>query len=226
MKKVWKIALIFVLLAIVGVVILIAIPWGEYESQVEKTKLTSTVDTSAVDENTPPSIDDLSGLYTGGSENGKSEIIFDVDGLKKTKGTFNTFTVSFDIKDNFSESTIEVVIDAASINTENDMRDEHLQEEGFFEVLSFPKIVYTATSISYEKGHYEAKGELGLVGKTTPLSFSFKHLGGGDYKETGETFEAFEGEFTFDRVKYGMEEDGSVGNEVSITFYTELVKAS
>jgi len=225
MKKIWKIILVLGLLGVIGLVVLFAIPWGEYESQVEKTELTNTVDTTEIDENTPPSIDKLEGIYSGSTANGKSEIIFDVDGLKQTKGTFSSFTVSFDIQDDFESSEIEVIIDAASINTENSLRDEHLQEEGFFEVLKFPKIIYKANSISYDKGVYQANGELSLVGKTTPLTFPFKHLGGGKYKENGDAFEAFEGEFTFDRVESGMEEDASVGNEVSITFYTELVKS-
>jgi len=224
-RKIWKILILGALLGLITIIILYAIPWGEYESDLEKTELTTTVDTLGGVEESTVSLDKLEGIYIANSENGKSELIFEVDGLKETKGAFEQFTVKFDMQNEYSDSRLEVNIQVNSINTENDYRDEHILDEDFFLESEFPLISYIAEEISFDEDEYTAHGEVTLVGKTTTLDFSFKHLGGGTYEDDGISFEAFEGAFEFDRVEYGMEEDGGVGNVVSITFYCELIKS-
>lgn len=217
---------------IIGVVVLAAIGAGvyyfalsgEYESDLEKSALTTTVDTTGSAEDLPPSIDQLEGLYAVNSEKGNAEVIFEIDGLKNTKGAFEQFTVDFNIDDNFENSALEIVFQVSSINTENSTRDEHLMDVDFFNESAHPTMKYMANQITYENNEYTAQGHLTLVGETNNLAFPFKHLGGGT-NDAGENFEAFEGGFEFDRTQYGMQEEGGVGNIVTITFYAELVKS-
>ena len=84
-------------------------------------------------------------------------------------------------------------------------------------------ITYEANVITWNEGIYTAEGELTLLATTKALSFEFEHLGGG-INENNASFEAFEGAFVFDRTEYGMQEEAGVGNDVTLSFYLELVK--
>ena len=197
--------------------------WGQYESTLEKSEIVNEETDTASVEALVPSFNKLSGTYSVDASSDNAEILFEVDGLKNTKGGFGEFNVSFEVNESVESASIIVNIDAATINTGNKMRDEHLLEEGFFNTAKYPKITFKSDQITWSEGVYTANGELTLLATTKPLSFDFNHLGSGTNKNKAD-FEAFEGTFAFDRTEYGMEEDASVGNEVTISFYLELVK--
>ena len=64
------------------------------------------------------------------------------------RGGFKAFSGSlhFDA-DDVSKSTAEVTIDAASIDTGNDGRDQHLRSADFFDVEKFPTISFSTTRV-------------------------------------------------------------------------------
>lgn len=63
-----------------------------------------------------------------------------------------------------------LVVDAASINTRNKKRDEHLRTADFFEVQKHPTITYTAKGGRLTpSGQVEVDGELTVHGQTRPL---------------------------------------------------------
>ena len=224
MKKLLIAAGVIAVLGLITVLIIFNMDWGERTSTVEKTEIEEAVD--SVDENgiILPSLDDLEGMYDVDTESGKAELLFEIDGLKNTKGAFEKFEASFDIKDDFATSLLRVKIDAASINTENDMRDDHLKEPDYFDVKKYPNIIFESDNISFEEGTYTASGDLEFLGNTNSMDITFEHNGGQDL-EGDVRIEVFEGSFEFDRTQYGMEEESGIGNIVSITFYVELEKS-
>jgi polyisoprenoid-binding protein YceI len=155
-------------------------------------------------------------------ENSQAELLFDVEGLKKTKGAFEKFSIDFDITEDYTRSTLVVEIESASINTGNTMRDEHLAEEDFFNVSNYSSINFSSSAIAQTDTGYVANGELTLLESSLPIDVPFKHLGNGKNK-SDQSFEAFEGGFVFDRTEYGMEEVSGAGNVVTVTFYCELI---
>lgn len=56
-------------------------------------------------------------------------------------------TVNIDDKD-ITKSTVEATLDAASINTNNAKRDEHLRGADFFDVAKFPKIKFVSKKVA------------------------------------------------------------------------------
>lgn len=218
-----KIIIAAIILLIVGVGVVFLMPWGEYESTLEKSEVNQTVAKDSSGQFIP-TLSQLNGKYTVTSgENARAEILFDVDGLKSTKGAFDAFDISFDVRENYEQSVLQVNIQSASINTNNTMRDEHLLDPDFFDVKNHPTIQFQANEIAEGDTSYIAKGELNLLAQKNPINVPFKHLGNGTDKN-GNDFEAFEGKFTFDRTKYGMEEVSGAGNIVTIHFYCELLK--
>ena len=72
-----------------------------------------------------------------------------------------TGTVNLDDKD-ITKSTVEATLDATSIRTHDEKRDEHLKSAEFFDVAKFPTLTFRSTKV--EKG---AKGKLKVTGDLT-----------------------------------------------------------
>lgn len=223
-KTIKRILAVGIVLAIIAGAVLYFIPWGEYESKIEKSEVVTeeVVDSTG---NVVPTLSTIQGLYKIESGEGvQAEILFHVEGLKNTKGAFEEFSIAFEVPEDYTQSKLTVDIAAKSINTNNSMRDEELLGEDFFRVEEYPEINFEATSISQTDTGYVAHGDLTLMGKAKPLEVPFKHLGKG-VNDNDEAFEAFEGQFEFDRTAHGMEEVTSVGNIVTVNFYCELLSS-
>jgi len=97
--------------------------------------------------------------------------------FSSTDGHFRRFDGRFSIDpSNLAASKIEVRIDAASIDTDNSDRDEHLRNPDFFEVTKYPKIVFESTEIAPKstKGWVEVKGVLRVKDKRVPVAFDMQ----------------------------------------------------
>jgi polyisoprenoid-binding protein YceI len=221
MKK--KLLIILLILALLGVgaaLYLYNMDWGGRESTIEKVKIEPVVQDDA--DASKVSLSAITGTYAALSKDGNAELLFAMEGLKDTKGAFEDISIDFDIKEDFETSSLNVVIKAASINTENEMRDEHLAAEEYFNVEKFPEITFNSSEISFKEGVYTAKGKLDFLGNSNDLNITFKHAGAAESE--GTTLQVFEGNFTFDRTKYGMEEEKGIGNELTVTFYAKMKK--
>jgi polyisoprenoid-binding protein YceI len=85
--------------------------------------------------------------------------------FKDVKGT-----IAFDQAD-YSKSTVEATIDAASINTNNENRDNDLRGENFFEVEKYPTITFVSKSIAVGKdGKGTMTGDFTMRGVTKPIT--------------------------------------------------------
>ena len=95
-----------------------------------------------------------------------SELIFKVKHLmiSNVKGEFKNFSAEVDGEDIF-KSNVNVTIDASSINTNNEDRDNHLKSADFFDIENHKELAFK--SISFKKTDddaYELKGLLTIKG--------------------------------------------------------------
>jgi polyisoprenoid-binding protein YceI len=96
-------------------------------------------------------------------------------------GNFNTFKGSFTFdKSKPENNTVNVEIDAASIDSNHAERDKHLRSADFFDVAKFPKINFASTSYE-DKGFGKGilKGNLNLHGITKKVTIDVKQIGTG-----------------------------------------------
>jgi polyisoprenoid-binding protein YceI len=148
------------------------------------------------------------------------------------RGSFKQFDASIYITNNdFTTAEIDFWIGAASIDTGNAERDEHLRGADFFDVVKFPQISFVSGTIGKqnEKGIHELWGELTIKGisKTVKLDVEF----GGVVKDAqGNDKSGFLVEGKINRTDWGiifnmpMEIGGvMVGEEVFISCEIELV---
>jgi len=94
------------------------------------------------------------------------------NGWANAHGTFKAVsgTISFD-KDDVANSSIDLKIDAASIDTNHEQRDTHLKSPDFLNAEEFPEITYKSTKIE-KTGDKTAKvtGDLSIAGNTKPVT--------------------------------------------------------
>lgn len=83
--------------------------------------------------------------------------------LSKTRGRFSRWSGTVLVPDgDFSRASVEVVIDASSIDTGVAPRDEHLRSPDYFDVSRYPRITFTSQRVTPE-----GDGRLRVVGALT-----------------------------------------------------------
>src|SRR3982751_5616172 len=87
------------------------------------------------------------------------------------RGQFPKFssTLAWD-KDDPSKSSVELKIDPASINTNNEKRDGHLKSADFFDVQKCPEMAFKWKSIQKKGDKYTVAGDLTMHCVTKPLT--------------------------------------------------------
>ncbi len=153
--------------------------------------------------------------------------------ISKTKGFFDDYTGSFSFEPGKTESwSCEAVIQAASINTNNQKRDDHLRSEDFFNVADFPTLTFKSTGVEMEDASEGVlKGELTIHGVTKSVEMEFEVLGTVT-DPWGNDRAGFSAELKINRKDFGLSynsvlEAGGlvVGDEVKITLEVEGIKA-
>ena len=120
---------------------------------------------------------------------------------------------------NAAVDSFDVSIDAASVNTDNEMRDDHLRKETYFDVEKYPHIRLVSTGITLvdRNGHYRLTGKLTIKNTTKEISFPFlASPAGDDY--------IFKGTFTINRRDFDVGGASTLGNDVTVTL-TVLARA-
>jgi polyisoprenoid-binding protein YceI len=120
----------------------------------------------------------------------------------KTGGDFKGLkgTIKF-LPANLPACAFDVSVDAATIDTDNEGRDEHLRKEEFFNVDKYKTIQLTSTKVvlSSTAGRFYMYANLTIKGVTKPVEFGF----GATPKDGGYVFD---GEFKINRRDFGVGE--------------------
>ncbi len=98
--------------------------------------------------------------------------------VTKVRGAFTEFSASghFDTETP-SNSTAAVTIQAASLETGNDDRDNHLKSNDFFEMDTYPEIRFTSTAVEADGDDYRVTGDLTIKDTTKPVTIDFAYTG-------------------------------------------------
>ncbi|MCG8608005.1 YceI family protein [bacterium] len=98
--------------------------------------------------------------------------------ITNTKGEFNDFSGTIVLNESdITKSSVELVIKTASIDTDNERRDNHLKSGDFFEVEKYPEITFKSTSVKKSGDGYVLTGALTIKDVTKEVSFPFELVG-------------------------------------------------
>jgi len=163
-----------------------------------------------------------------------SEVTFQVRHLlTRVRGRFSEFngTIVYDEQE-AEDSSVNVTVQAASIDTNERDRDAHLRSADFFEVEKYPTLTFRSRGITRNgTAGYALAGDLTIHGVTRPVTFEASVLGKAK-DPWGNERVAFEANATINRKDYGLNwnaalETGGflVGDEVKITLSVQAVPA-
>src|SRR5262249_50998684 len=93
-------------------------------------------------------------------------------GMMTVRGHFAEVTTTGDIRpENPESSTVQVTIDAASIRTHHDARDNDLRSSNFLDVENFPVLNFKSTKVEAGgQDRYLVTGDLTIKGITHPVT--------------------------------------------------------
>jgi polyisoprenoid-binding protein YceI len=156
--------------------------------------------------------------------------------FSRTPGRFKDYsgTIMLDEK-SLAASSVEVTIQAASIDTENERRDGDLRSPNFFNTDSIPTLSFKSTKVvpGPDKS-FLVYGDLTIRGITKPVTLQANMLGIGQVSTGGRpprTLAGFEAKTSVNRKDFGitwnrqLDQGGTMlGDDVEITLQIEAAK--
>jgi polyisoprenoid-binding protein YceI len=156
-----------------------------------------------------------------------SSLVFKVRhaGIADFYGRFNDIrgTLEYD-EANIGASSIRVTVNAGSVDTANEKRDNHLRSPDFFNSRQFPSLTFTSTSVAEADGGLVVQGEFEMLGKKMPVTAQVDRIGSGEIR--GKRALGFTAHFTVRRSDFGMTYGlgGSLGDDVEVTLAIEAIQ--
>ena len=123
--------------------------------------------------------------------------------ISSVEGKFKTYEGKIDLNKDFSKSTVEAVLDAKSIDTGVEKRDEHLRSADFFNTAEFPQIKFKSTKIQGKPDKFKLIGDLTIRGVTKSVVLDSKYLGS-VVDGYGNSKVAIEGKTVINRKDFGL----------------------
>jgi polyisoprenoid-binding protein YceI len=153
--------------------------------------------------------------------------------VSTARGQFNKVSGTVEIDDaDLTRSSIDVTIDAGSIDTRDSQRDEHLRSADFLDVAKYPSIDFKSTRIEKSAGGtLLVTGNLTIHGVTRPITLTVDSLAAPSKAPWGATVRGATATGKVSRKDFGLvwnkllETGGvAVGDEVRLTIDAELVE--
>ncbi len=147
--------------------------------------------------------------------------------VAKTTGKFNQFegTIRIDRED-WSKSSVNATINVTSVDTANETRDEHLQEDEYFDSAEYPQITFQSTKWepAGQENTFKVTGDLTMLGNTKEVVLEAKILGFGPGMD-GAYLSGWEVTTQLDRTEWGISGgQPAVGAEVDVMINIEAIR--
>jgi polyisoprenoid-binding protein YceI len=171
------------------------------------------------------------GAATWTADKAHSRLGFNITHLmvSEVDGSFRSFTATIKSdKPDFSDAVFELSAEVASINTDNDKRDEHLRTADYFDVAKYPAITFKSTSVKKGSGkNYTITGNLTMHGVTKAVKLSGVLVGQGTHPYTKKPIVGFKFTGSVKRLEFGIGKDSgtaALGDEVEIVATGEFAQ--
>jgi polyisoprenoid-binding protein YceI len=119
-------------------------------------------------------------------------------GLLTVNGHFERYDGTLDLR---RQPAIELTIEAASLDTKNNMRDKHLRSGDFFDVENHPQVRFVSDSAGLDGERLTVSGRLYAAGTSMPL-------------DVGATLRSVDGELEVDAIAYADHPELGMSNGI------------
>jgi polyisoprenoid-binding protein YceI len=150
--------------------------------------------------------------------------------VTKVRGTFDESAGSATVDGDLASAQVEVTIQAASINTRNADRDNHLRTGDFLEAETYPTITFRSTDAAADGNTLNLTGDLTIKDTTRQVTVPFE-FGGAAQDPFGNERVGFEGSAVINRQDYGVSfsaplETGGVlvSDKITLEFEISAIK--
>lgn len=143
-------------------------------------------------------------------------------GVGRSRGRFDSFTGEIVTAENPLDSTVNAQIDASSINTGQNDRDNHVRSADFLDVENYSNAGFRSTGIRQDGEKFLIDGEFTLHGTTQPVTLDAE-LGGFTDDGQGGTLLGLSAETNLKRTDFGVGPKGGamLGEQVKIILEVE-----
>lgn len=158
-----------------------------------------------------------------GQQVSNAEVSFKIKNLGiATDGKFGGFKadINFD-QIHLDQSSIQASVETKTIDTDNNMRDNHLIKEEYFDVEKYPEITLKSLSFEHQKNeNFSGVFDVTIKGKTKRIKFPFT------YTEQGQNG-FFKGSFTINRTDFGIGGKSMIlANDAKVDIAVQTTKSS
>lgn len=136
--------------------------------------------------------------------------------VSKVRGHFTKFEAQIITAENPLESSVTATIDMASTDTGNEMRDNDLRAERFFDVANHPTMTFRSTGIRRDGDDFVVDGELTVKGTARPVSLKVEVNGFGQ-DPYGGTRAGFSASGEIDRTDFGVSFNAPIPGGVMVS---------
>jgi len=136
-------------------------------------------------------------------------------GLSAVHGRFTDFSGVITVPEDVTRASVEVRIDATSIDTGNAQRDEHLRSADFLDTARFPTLTFRAFGVQRGAAGWVLAGDLSLLGSSRPVQLQLSYAGSGP-DPWGGTRAAFSATTELHRNDFQMNWNQAVGIGVAV----------
>lgn len=159
-------------------------------------------------------------------------LIFKINhlGFSTFIGRFGDFDASLDFDpENIENSSVEVIVNTASIDVNLPEFEEDLRGGSWFDVENYPQAIFRTTEFveSVDEDTFIFRGDLTLLGTTAPVDLEVSFHGGGRNFLTRRYTLGFSASTTFLRSDHGLDNmvNFGVGDEIDLEIHVEFQDA-
>ena len=152
--------------------------------------------------------------------------------VARVRGSFSDVEATLTLAEEPADSSVEVTVALASVDTRDEQRDAHLRSPDFFDVETYPTMTFRSTAVHHLGGdRWAVDGDLSLHGVTAPVTL-VATFEGSVVDPWGNERIAFTATGEVDRETFGLTwntalETGGVvvGRQVQLEIEAEFVKS-
>lgn len=144
-------------------------------------------------------------------------------GFSIQRGRFNKTSGTFTLDPAAKSGSIDISIDASSIDTGLAELEKHMQGEDFFDTAKYPTITFKSKSLQFDGDKLAgADGDFTLLGVTKPVHLTVDHFRCAPHPMTKKAMCGANATTTIKRSEFGMTKYvPAVGDEVKIAIQVE-----